>query len=92
MNPTIPWLSELHTPNYLSSSFCSFVGRAFLCAPLQILAMYAETGLHNYKSTLDQDKSQVGNIDYKPQAFETQSVIFYRIEYHLKKKIQPDVL
>jgi hypothetical protein len=86
MNPTIPWLSELHTPNYLSSSFCSFVVRAFLCAPLQIVAMYAETGLLNYKSTLDQDKSQVGNIDYKPQAFENSicHILSNRISFEAK--------
>jgi hypothetical protein len=52
----------------------------------------SEKGLYKYKSTLNQDKSQVGIIDYKPHAFENPvcHVLSKRISF--EAKIEPDEL
>jgi hypothetical protein len=54
--------------------------------------MHSETGLYNYKSTLDQYKSQVGIIDYKPHAFENPicHVLSKRISF--EANTEPDEL
>ncbi len=39
-----------------------------------------------------QIKAKLGMLTINPKHLKTQSVIFYRIEYHLKQNIQPDVL
>ena len=54
--------------------------------------MHSETGLYKYKSTLDQDKSQVGIIDYKPHAFENPICYVLSKRISFEAKIEPDEL
>jgi hypothetical protein len=37
-------------------------------------------------------RAKLGTLTINPEHLKTQSVIFYRIEYHLKQNIQPGVL
>ena len=54
--------------------------------------MHSETGFYKYKSSLDQDKSQVGIIDYKPHAFENPICYFLSKRISFEAKIEPVVL
>lgn len=91
MNPTIPWLGELHTPKYLSSSFCSFAVHFYVHHYKQLECMRKQAST-NTNQLWTKIRAKLGTLTINPKHLKTQSVIFYRIEYHLKQNIQSDVL
>ena len=69
MNPTIPWLGDLHIPNYLSSWFCSFVVHFYVhhYKELQCMLKQASTNTNQLWTNI---RVKLGLLTINPRAFE----------------------